>query len=213
MDLWMTCLAEVQAVTVLLSDWPTKPMDAVFFHARSHGDDDGLFELAAEFLNQRLARRVVINGSDGERADGTGPGTAWPGKKVWLDRLKDFGITPFLTRPAFHNRDENEAFQELAEAERWKSAVILTQPHQILRTFLGAVKSMADHRYWMRLHAAAPRATPWWKKVHGSQGAEELARFQHIEAEFKRVPLYQQKGDLATLPELWAYLQSRESIA
>lgn len=220
MDLWMQCLAESEARIVLLSDWPTDPVEAIFFYARSHDDDDeNIFRTASE-LASRFGGCVVINGSDGELADGTGPGVAWAGKGIWIDRLKDFGITPLLTRPALDNKDENEAFLSCAIAQGWKSAAILTQPHQIVRTFLGAVKSMADRDYWMRLHAVAPKSVDWWKVVRGSQGAEALPRGMHIGKEDSRIPLYQLKGkygkggrDLATYEELFAYLQRRNAIA
>ena len=219
-DLWMQGLGESHAKTVLLSDWPTEPVDAVFFHARSYDDDDeNIFRTASE-LTSRFGGCVVINGSDGELADGTGPGVAWAGKAVWIDRLKDFGITPLLTWPALDNKGENEEYINLALARNWKRAVILTQPHQMVRTFLGAVKSMADRDYWMQLYGVTPRSVDWWKVVRGSQGAEVLHRIRHIDREDSRIPRYLKEGkygkggcDLATYEELFAYLRTRESIA
>lgn len=221
MDLWMQSVDVFQAATVLLSDWPQEQVDALFLHARSHGDDDGLFELANELYHSGTVKAVVINGSDGERRGSTKPGEAWPGKAVYLERLKALNIANLLlSKPAFDNKHENELFLELAVGHGWRSAAILTQPHQMLRTFLGWVKSMADHEYRMRLYVVTPKFTPWWKVVHGSQGAKAIQRFDHIEEEFKRVPLYQQKGgygkdgrDLATFEELFKYLRHRSYIA
>lgn len=211
----MQSVAVFQATTVLLSDWPAEKVDALFFHGRSHGDDDGLFELVAELVTGGMVGHVALNGSDGERLGDSRPGVAWPGKQIYMDRLAAFGIGKAIvcSRPAFHNKDENEAFLEFAMARGWRTGIVLTQPHQLLRTFLGMVKSMAVHGYWMRAYAVAPKSTAWWKDVFGSQGAESKRRFLHIEEEFKRVPLYQQKGDLATFDELFEYLKRRSEIA
>lgn len=212
MDLWMQSLTMFQAATVLSSDWPTtEGVDGLFFHARSFGDDDGLFKIAADF--HARGARVVINGSCGERQVGTKPGEAWPGKAAYLERLRAVGVADTLSsEPAFNTKQENEMFLKLAVEKKWRSAAILTQPHQMLRAFLGMVKSMATCNYWVRVYAVAPKFTDWCKEVHGSQGAKAMLRFDHIEEEFKRIPLYQQKGDLATFEELFEYLKRRESI-
>ena len=211
MDSWMLPLAVFRATTVLLSDWPSEQVDALFFHGRSHGDDDGLFEIAAEFY--RHGTRIVLNGSDGERRGGITPGEAWPGKAPWTERLKALGVTDIVySEPAFDSKQENEAFLDLAMNRGWKSGAILTQPHQAVRAFLGMVKSMADHGYWMRVYAVSPKSTLWWKPVYGSQGAAEILRFGHIEEEFNRIRPYQQKGDLACFAILFDYLQRRSEI-
>ena len=40
-----------RADSMLISDWPQEMVDAVFFHARSHGDYEQLFGLVANFYH------------------------------------------------------------------------------------------------------------------------------------------------------------------
>lgn len=209
----MNALALFKATAMLSSDYPTENVDAVFFHARSYGDDDGLWELVEQLYVSGQARWIVINGSDGRRWDGTTPGEAWPGRDAWLDRIDT--IKPLkhavigISRPALHTREENDAFIEYASEANLKSAIILTQPHQLLRTFLGAVRAMYIQHYWMRLYAVAPKTTSWKKLVRGSQGILQMERFGHIAEEFGRIEQYQKAGSLATFDELEDYLRHR----
>ncbi len=207
-------LPYVQATTMLLSDWPVKSVDVLFFHSRAPHDDDGLFELAGELYRASAVKRVAINGSDGEREPGGAAGAIWPGKGFYIQRLRELGVAgwrdPILTRPAFNTKDEDNAFLEIARAEGWRSVGVLTQPHQLLRAMLGLVKSMDEQGYGMRVYAVAPRGTPWWKEVYGPQSEKLLPRFDHIWEELRRIPIYQAKGDLATFAEFFQYLRWRD---
>lgn len=206
------------AKTILASDWPLEAVDAVFLFGHSFKDEDGLFEIAADF--HARGATVVINGSRGEDRTTRTPNKAWEGADAWSCRLHTFGVKEVLrTRPAFDTKDENEAFLEVAVGRRWRSAVLLTQPYRAVRSLLGQLKSMADHDYKMKIYVVAPRSTNWWKEVCGSQGIQLLPRFRHIEAEDERIFRYQCHGeyskdrrDLATFEELFEYLKRRENI-
>ncbi len=199
-----------QALILTLSDWPTEPVDAIFLHGRSFGDDDGLFELCKSLIDSGTARYVAINGSNGEKLNGTVAGEAWPGKDEYFKRLSDLGIKNiFSTMPAFHTREENDAFLQLARERGWKSAITLSQPHQLLRAMRGQVKSMREQNYSMRIYGASPRPCDWQKTVFGSQGKEQKPRFEHIEHELLATYSY---GDLASYDELIAYFSRRPNI-
>ncbi len=205
-----------QATVRVLSDRPTQPVDAVFFHARSHGDNTGLIEIVGEMVAAGRAEFVAITNNEGERWGSHLPYEATPGKTEYKRYLIANGVpenkivTPDLQ--AFNTREENAAFVEQAAKERWTTGAILTQPHQLLRTMLGAVQAMNQLGYIMELYAITPTTTPWQELVRGNQGIEEKAREEHIKAEYERIVLRQSTGELATFDELFAYWNQRGSL-
>ena len=208
-------LAFFQAQNLVLGDGVREPVDAIFFHSRSHGDDDGLFELVADYLARGQARYVAINSSDGERMGGTIPGEAWPGRIVYMNQFADHGISLYTytierIKPSYNSKEENEHFLDLAILRQWKTAIVLTQAHQLLRHTLGMIRSLNDRKYWMQVYAVCPRPVDWWKMVRGSQGAERKERFKHIEDEYVRISQYQEKGDLGSWDELATYFRKRD---
>ncbi len=203
-----------EATVKLLSSFPPEQVDALFFYSRSFGDDTGLFELAEELYTQNLINIIALFGNEGERVGSSIPFESNPGKTFYTMRLKKLGIPEnriFYTGPAFHTREENDAFLNLAIDRGWKSAVILAQPHQIVRIMLGLVQAMQRKSYWMKVFTAHPKYTPWLEIVMGSQGLEEKMRFRHIEDECNRIFYYIEQGNIATLEQLEDYLQRRES--
>lgn len=203
-------------VTVrILSDRPTFPIDAVFLHNRSYGDDTGLIEIASGMIETRQARFVAVTNNEGERFSSNIPYEANPGKTYYINKLlennvpEDAIIVP--DRFVVNMRQENTAFIELARQRRWTTAAVLTQPHQLLGAMLGAVQEMNQTGYFMRLYAIAPNPTSWQEVVKGSQGREQKPRAEHIEDEFKgRILLRQETGELATLIEILEYLDARD---
>lgn len=69
-----------QAQSMVLSNKPPKPVDAVFFHGRSYGDFDGVVATTAELYNQRLANHIALFNTEGERINSNVPFEANPGK-------------------------------------------------------------------------------------------------------------------------------------
>lgn len=204
-----------QATAILLSDRPPGKVDAIFFHARPRGDDDECFELAAEYLRTERAQFVVINGSCGEAYGKTTPGEAWEGADAYERRLRDLHVPPealIRSRPAFHTRDEADAFYTVARGREWKSAAVLTLPHHITRAMLSMVHVALAQcpLQYPRVYALAPTTVNWWKQVPGSQGHAWKRRSDHIAGELERIARYQVSGELATLQELSEYLDWRD---
>ena len=202
-------LQALQATTVLLSNEPHCSVDTIFFHARAWDDDDDLFSIAAHIYHSYTHKSdsVTINGGKGGPPGNTAEGENWPGYDAYLKQLEELHVdSVYATAPALNTKAENEAFLALAIVHQWKSAIILSQPHQILRSFLGMIASMRDHNYWMRIYAVAPKHTNWFKLVYGSPCAGLKPRFRHIEEELRRIPIYQANGDLASYDELFTYL-------
>ena len=218
----MYSLEFVQALMTVLSDAATEPVDVIFLHARAWFDEGGLFELAKTLNHEGMARNILINGSNGERIGNTHPQQAWPGKAEYRRGLCDvFAVRKeniFESTPAFHTREENLAFALFAAEKGWKSAITLTQPHQLLRAMLGQVRVMEASGNWIKVYGAYPRPCDWEKMVSGNQGNGEITRFSNIRDEMERITAYQQlkpgqaKADIASFEELFEYLKRRQTI-
>lgn len=204
-----------RALAIVLKDTPTEPVDAVFLHPLSHGDDNEMFPLAAKLISEGKAQFIVTNGSDGEKLGNTQPGVAWAGKEEYIRRLISVGVPEhkiILSRPAFHTRQNNDAFQEIAEQKKWKSAITLNQPQQLLRATLGQIRTMQQNNYWIRLYSIYPEPWEAARQIYGSQGARQDRRFTLLLSDFERILNYQSKGDLATFDEFFKYIKNRSNI-
>lgn len=204
-----------QATVMLLSGQPRNPVDVLFFHNRSFGDDTDLFEMAGEMFQAGRVRLIAVTNNEGERFGSTTPFEANPGMTYYIRHLTEEQQIPseYILHPstkAFNVREENDAFLELSSQNRWRSGIILSQPHQLLRAMLGMVQAMDERGYLMEIYTAAPISTPWLEEVHGSQGAERKPRIEHILDELERVYLYQDTGELAPFGQLFEYLEARE---
>lgn len=205
-----------RANLMLLSGRPQKHVDVLFFHNRSFGDYTGLYEMARSMYQERQARFIAITNNEGETyLNPTEPFVANPGKTECIRKLTEGSrilrrriLIPEMK--ALHTREENTAFLDLSIKEGWESAVILAQPHQVLRPFLGLIQTMRQAGYWMDVYAAAPSSTPWLEEVKGNQGEQMKARSEHIDEELGRIYLRQSTNELASFEQLFAYLEARE---
>lgn len=203
----------IEAITILLSDWPPVPVDVLFLYGRARGDEEGLLELVASLQKQELAKHVIINGSAGERHKRSIPGEAWPGKDDWTKQLQILGVASIhYSVPGFNTLEESAGFLRAAKENNWKTAAIVAQPHQLLRAMLSLIKLMADQNFWIRIYAISPKTCNWWKEVLGSQGTMLLPRYQHIQQELLRIDEYVANESIAKPEELLAYYKQRETI-
>lgn len=203
-----------QAAVMLLSGRPPKPVDVLLLHNRSFEDDTDLLEMAGAMFRRGSVRFIAVTNNEGERVGSKVPFEANPGRSYYEERLKKIGVPRSrISIPrtrAFHTRQENTAFIRQTRYRNWTSGAILAQPHQLLRTMLGAVQAMSMEGYQIELYTIGPQHTSWLKTVKGSQGEEEKSREDHVREEFNRILKYQASGNLATFSELFAYLEARE---
>lgn len=200
---------------MLLSGQAPDSVNAVFFHDRSFGDFTNLFEMAGRMYRTGVARFIVTPNTDGARFGRNIPREASPGKDWTIRHLLEQQVPTesilYPDTPSHHTRQENDSFLQLSMEMGWRSGMILTQSHQLLRAMLGMIRVMDEAHYQMEIYTCAPSSTPWYEVVNGNQGLEEAKpRILYIQDEMQRVQQYQQKGDIATFDELFAYLESRE---
>lgn len=199
---------------ILLSGQAQKSVDVLFFHDRSYGDFTNLFEIAGNLYRTGATEFIATPNTDGARFGKNIPREASPGMDWTVKHLQEQQV-PLESifhpeTPSHHTWEENNSFLELSMKMEWRSGIILAQPHQLLREMLGMVLIMNKSQYQMEIYTAAPIFTPWHEVVYVNQGFESKPRLLNIKNELQRVYEYQQKGDLATFEELFAYLEARE---
>jgi len=204
-------------VVLMMGRFPCQPVDATFVFGRAQRDyeategDSGILETAAELYHKKLTHFLSLPGTKGKLAvGGVAVMTTYPGPEVFSRCLEERGvpvdrIVPTAEAPP-HTRGDSDAFVELAKDRAWSTAVVVTQPHQMLRAMLGVLKSFEKYAYPMQVLPVCPRCVNWNKNVYGSQGALLLKRHEHVQQEWGRITRFQEKGDLASLEELNSYL-------
>lgn len=204
-----------RATLMVLSNYPPKPVDVLFFYGRSFGDETDLFELAASLYHEEIVSHIAIVNTEGQKFGSTAPFEAHIGKTEFRRRLRDLGVPDQKIveprEPGYHTRQETDAFMQLAREMAWTSSVSLSQPHQVLRIVLGTIKAAELTRYAVEIYSVYPKSTSWQGKVKGSQGAELKRRIDHADDELERIPIYQSKGDIASFEELYNYLEKQEN--
>ncbi len=205
---------DVVGTLLVTTDRVTEPVDVIFLFGRAHGDDNKeFFQTVAKLYRQGTAKNIIINGSDGERIGGNIPGEAWAGKIEWTKHLVELGVSRehiHYALPSFHTAGEGRAMFSYAHSKGWKTAIIVAQPHQLLRCMAGLIHYMRTVRNWMRIYCVAPTKCDWFELTAGSQGLNEMERIDHIPLEYSRIHKY--IDDLATMPEVIVYYRNRGKI-
>jgi hypothetical protein len=206
---------------LLIGNYPAAShnVDAAFVFGRAEGDwendgrNEGLLELAEELVNMRFVNFVAIPGHEGNFDEhGKRKQTSYPGAAAWKAYLHNLNIAEKKIKlvPSRaenpNTKTEGDDLVRLAQLEKWRRVIAIMQPHQAERALLALVKSMTQLKYSFLALPVFPRRTDWYKEVYGSQGDQKLPRYLHRAEELRRIPIYQEKGDLATWEELVDYL-------
>ncbi len=209
---------DLDKVTDLLwKDRPKESVDVLYFFGRSFFDahKGGLYKIAVELYKQKIVKKIIIPGTEGERLDEATPRVAHPGKTLMKNRLVKMGIDEddvVFSEPGYHTKAEGDAFLRYSVEHNLHRALVLTNPHQITRAMLGLIKTIDDNSLPVDVYAVTPNPSKfdWQRRVKGSQGMERKKAFEHIQDEIDRIKLYQNKGDLATFDEALSYMVRRD---
>ncbi len=209
----------LEAQEMVLSDRPTESVDAALFFGRSWFDAEkwGVYQLMKDFYDHEVVKYIVLYGSEGQRFGDTIPNVVGPGKRFARDRLVKMGVpNESILDSKLEDSRKNNTLEEgkgminLVKAHGWNRVVAVANPHQLLRATLGLVKIINNPaETTIDLWTAAPLNTDWNKRVRGAQGEHLGLRSDHITLENKRIPIYQDKGDIASFEEYFAYRESR----
>lgn len=202
------------AVSLVLADnLPLGGVDVLCYHGRSFGDEDPILSAVADITKGGKANYVIIPGDNGERVGEKGKQLANIGREEIVNRLCSLGVKPEVmlvsSKDALHTRAETTAFFSLILNRRFTKIGVIAHPHQLLRIMLGTVNELNRLKIFLPVYSTYPAHTDWEEVVFGSQGRESKPRREHILDEMIRIPVYQQKGDLATFEELAEYYRAR----
>lgn len=209
----------IKATTMVLGDFPPQPVDVVFLFSKSFEDTPALIQLSADIISNRISKRILLANQNGEKWKQAVKYEANPGKEYYIHELAKRGISkekiilcsnPNKVHVGFNTREESDAFLMKSFKSGYKTAVLVTQPHQMLRAVLGTLKTIIDKKYNINLWCAVPNHVDWFKKAGGSQGLEVKPRIDHILDEAKRIIKYQEKGDLSSFTEFFKYYSKKQ---
>lgn len=197
-------------------DRPTEPVDILYFFGRSYLDasKEALYQMAVDLYKQKMVKKIIVPGTEGERLGGIIPRESQPGKTLMKNRLVKMGVDEddvVFNEPGYHTKAEGDAFLRYSAEHNLNRVVVLTNPHQITRAMLGLIKTIDDKDLPIDVYAVTPNPSrfDWQRRVKGSQGLERKPRYMHIQDEIDRIKLYQDKGDLASFDEALSYMARR----
>lgn len=224
----------LKAKTMVLSDRPTEPVDTAFFFGRSWHDAErwGVYQLATDLYQGGLVKKIVIYGNEGQRFGEKDPemlrssdifpkdrraNMVAPSREIAKARFVRMGVPDedvILTQipdPERNNTvEESMGFLIAAKDQGWTSAVVVANPHQLLREMLGLIALMDKQPgNLLDVYSAAPTSTDWGRRVRGAQGEHFAPREEHILLEDQRIGKYQHTGDLVSFERYFDYLRSR----
>lgn len=202
-----------KADNLLAGSLPPEKVEILYLFGRGKGDERGLFEHIGILFKQNIFEKVVLPNTKGERFGSNIPFEANLGKTFYTKKLKELGITSdniIYSNPAYNANEECNSFIDYSRSQNNASAATITHPHQKLRIMLGLVNKMKRQNFFLKIYPLSPFYTNWQENVFVNQGLLKKTRLENINDEFDRILKYQKKDDLATLDELFAYLNKRD---
>ena len=209
----------LKAQEMVLSDRPTKPVDAAIFFGRSWFDAEksGVYQLLVDFYRSGKAKYIVIYGSRGQRFGDTKPNAVAPSHGFARARLVKMEVAddsiinaPLIDSTKNNTLEQGKAFLRTAGEYNFKNLVVIDNPHQLLREMLGLIATIdKQEEFHPQIWTAAPTSTDWQKRVMGAQGEHLGPRSDHIDLENGRIRKYQDSGDLASFQRFFDYVNTR----
>lgn len=208
------------ASCVLMPREPDRTASALFLPGRAMGDwesgpqDQGLLMRAAEIHHRSsddpsLAVTIVLNGEPNKDAEGNIKPYSYKGPDSWKEGLHLVGVPHakiLTTRGGQNTGDESQAFVEFSQEHNIRRAMLLTNPHQLLRAMMTFVRAMQCVGYWLTIIPVAPKLVSWETLCFGSQGEKKLPRYAHAFEEAARIRAYVDNGWICTFEDLRRYV-------
>lgn len=165
--------------------------------------------------------KVIINGLTGGTCNAKN--LCYPGAEIFRAALVSLGVNDgdiIEIPPANHTAAESEALLKLMKDREWNSVAIVSQPHHQLRCFLQIIASMKKLGIPVAAYNRTPRNVDWYeslKKPVLGGGEIDGTLADHVAAENERITKYADPTGTdyslnATIPEMFEYLKTRDSI-
>ena len=207
----MAPMLEELIIRTLCDTLPPTPADALFLFGQTVDNQEAAFAAAKLLLKENLTSKVLFLG--------TGPMSGYPGGPNWKAAMYSSGIPEaamelILPVPAntemLHTGIEANSMVKHALAHGYKKVIVTAAPFQQPRAFMAAVTAALRTYPELKIYSLPGKSLPWQEVAVHSQGKTESTRAGLIAGEMKRIEKYSKQGDLASVAEVLAYLNSRD---
>lgn len=147
-------------------------------------------------------------------------GHGYPGFAVWQKELlnREWQVRQRLVRiklsydiPA-NTYTEAQALVAHAKEVGWKTLYLVAHPLHQDRAFRTVVKVLLRDYPTLCVYNQVGKSQSWHQVVRHSQGVLETKRRQLIHTELDRAFIYEEKGDIASPEQAFAYLDERDLV-
>lgn len=213
----------MKALLMVLCDEARKT-DCLFWHGSPTNSTEHNFEAAKEIANlyhSYCTRTIIINGLS--RRTCKERHLCYPGHEDFTNELEFAGVSPqniTAIPPANHTAAESETLLVMMKERGWESVTIVSQPHHQLRCFLQIIASMKKLGIFVSVYNRTSPKVSWReppKKPLLGGGEIDGTLVDHVQGEHDRIVKYADPTGTgyslnATIPEMFEYLKTRDSI-
>lgn len=203
-------MLEELIIRALTDTKPTEPTDGLFLFGQTEDNQTSVFATAKLLIETNQVPRVMFLN--------TPPMSGYPGFEAWHTQLQQLGIpagklegipVPPGTNK-LHTLKEATAMVHHARSKGYRRIFVAASPFQQPRAFMAAVTAV--HRFYPELHLYSQpgQPQPWSEEARHSQGEVEATRVELIAGEIERIHKYQGIGDLNSIEQVLAYLNTRD---
>lgn len=205
-------MLEELIIRTLCDTLPGEPADALFLFGQTEDNQASAFAAVHTLQRQKCLHKVLFLH--------TQPLSGYPGYANWKEALTAQGIAAESIEPVapvpsdpelLHTRIEAESVILHAKEKGYTRLIVTASPFQQPRAFMAAVTAAQLHYPGLYLYSLPGKAMPWKEQVVHSQGEVQDTRAGLIAGEMERIRKYHAQGDLASVDEVVAYLNRRDS--
>lgn len=196
-------------IRILCDTPPPAVTDGVFLFGQTEDNQASVLNHAQRLLAAGRTARILFADSP--------PTNGYPGFAAWKSHLmqqrvpeKSIVGVPIPPVPVLHTLVEAEAVVSYAKERQFQHLCISAAPFHQPRAFMTAVTAALRLYPELKLYSQPGIPLPWLEEAVHSQGKTKGTRRQLIGSEMERIDTYQQKGDLASLETVRAYLDKRD---
>ncbi|MHA6248359.1 YdcF family protein [Pontibacter sp. CAU 1760] len=205
-------MLEELIIRTLCDTLPGEAADALFLFGQTEDNQASAFAAVHTLHRQHCLKKVLLLDTE--------PISGYPGYANWKRALTAQGVAEELMEPVapvppdpelLHTRIEAEAAIWHAKEKGYRRLIVTASPFQQPRAFMAAVTAAQLHYPGLYLYSLPGKALPWKEQVVHSQGEVQDTRAGLIAGEMQRIRKYHAQGDLASVDEVLAYLNRRDT--
>ena len=167
-------------------------------------EGDGYYRVdkAADLWKEGWAPLVVISGGLNNPARGSFPAARMK-RQLRKAGVPDRSI--LLDEKSQNTKEQAEEMMQWARKNKWRRMILIASHYHQYRAFLTFLRAMKKHRLKLIFMNTPARGLSWFKKLRWGK------RIDLLEAEFDKIAVYRQGGDIASFIEGIEYMKWKES--